>query len=209
MKKTLVSIIFLSLLLVCFVGCNGNSSQVDTPDQVVSNFLQAIQQQNYAKAKADYSETLDNMAHFRNQIEEISPSVAHDLFDKMSDFSYTIEEVTIDPNDSSKASVAATITAYDLGKSFESTVLDYIKTDLEMTFDGSTSDDIIKKTEEVIVKEIESSQKTFVSKVIITLTKKDGNWKVDKISENPTLLNALSGNIINTIDQLSSNLKSQ
>lgn len=209
MKKTLIPIIFLSLLLVCFVGCNRNSSQVDTPDQVVSHFLQALQQQNYAKAKAHYSENLDNMAHFRNQIEEISPSVAHDLFSKMSDFSYTTEEVTIDPKDSSKASVVTTITSYDLGKSFESTVLDYIRTDLEMTFDGSSSDDIIKKTEETIVKDIESSQKTFVSKVIINLTKEDDTWKVDKISDNPALLNALSGNIINTIDQLSSSLKNQ
>lgn len=209
MKKSFVSIIFLSLLIMLFVSCNHTQNQVDNPDTVVSNFLQALQQQNYASAKTYYAENLDNMANFRNQIEEISPSVANKLFSKMSDFSYTINEVTINSDDPTKASVVTTITAYDLGKAFESTVLDYIKTDLEMTFDGSTSDDIIKQAEEVIVKDIESSEKTFVSDVTITLTKKDDTWKIDKISDNPVLLNALSGNIIDTINQLSASLQSK
>lgn len=209
MKKSFISIIFLSLLIMLFVSCNQNQSQVDAPDTVVSNFLQAVQQQNYASAKSYYAENLDNMANFRNQIEEISPSVANKLFSKMSDFSYMVHEVTIDPNDSTKASVAVTITAYDLGKAFESTVLDYIKTDLEMTFDGSTSDDIIKQAEEVIVKDIESSEKTFVRDVTITLTKENNTWKLDKISDNTALTNALSGNIINTIDQLSAQLQNK
>lgn len=209
MKKSFISIVFLSLLIMLFVSCNQNQSQVDAPDTVVSNFLQAVQQQNYASAKTYYAENLDNMANFRNQIEEISPSVANKLFSKMSDFSYMVHEVTIDPNDSTKASVALTITAYDLGKAFESTVLDYIKTDLEMTFDGSTSDDIIKQAEEVIVKDIESSEKTFVSDVTITLTKENNTWKLDKISDNTALINALSGNIINTIDQLSAQLQNK
>lgn len=209
MKKSFVSIIVLSLLVMLFVSCGHTQSQVDGPDSVTSNFLQALQQQNYASAKTYYAENLDNMANFRNQIEEISPSVANKLFSKMSDFSYTINEVTIDPDDSTRASVTATITAYDLGKSFESAVLDYIKTDLEMTFDGATSDDVIEKTEEIIVKEIESSEKTFVSDVTISLTRENDTWKIDKISDNPTLLNALSGNIINTIDQLSASLESK
>ena len=209
MKKSFVSIIVLSLLIMLFVSCNHTQNQGDTPDIVTSNFLQALQQQNYASAKTYYTENLDNMANFRNQIEEISPSVANKLFSKISDFSYTINEVTINPDDSTKANVAATITAYDLGKAFESTVLDYIKTDLEMTFDGATSDDVIKQAEEVIVKDIESSEKTFVSDVTITLTKENDTWKIDKISDNPVLLNALSGNIIDTINQLSASLESQ
>lgn len=208
MKRAFISIIFLGLLMMLLVSCNQNKSQQEQPDTVVSNFLHALQQQNYASAKTFYAENLDNMANFRNQIEEISPSVANKLFSKMADFSYTVHDVTIDPKDSTKAQVAVTITAYDLGKSFESTVLDYIKTDIEMTFDGATSDDVIKKAEEVIVKDIESSEKTFTSDVTITLTKEEDIWKVDKISDNPILLNALSGNIIHTINQLSAQLKS-
>lgn len=202
MKKILFSIFYLSLLALFLISCGSNKS-TDTPDQVVSNFLEALQQQNYASAKAYYAEDLDNMAQFRNQIEDISPGVANKLFEKMADFSFTIHNVTIDPNDSNKATVSATIDAYDLGKSFESTVLEYIKTDLEMTFDGAKSEDIIKQAEEVIVKDIESSEKTFSTDVTIPLTKDNDTWKLDKISDNTAFLNALSGNIIDTINQLS------
>lgn len=206
MKKSFISIIFLSLLVMLFVSCTQNQSQENSPDIVVSNFLKALQQQNYASAKTYYAENLDNMSNFRNQIEEISPSVANKLFSKMADFSYTINEVTINPDNSTKANVAVTIKAYDLGKSFESTVLDYLKTDITMTFDGATSDEILKQAEEVIVKDIESSEQTFVSDVTISLTKEGDTWKLDKISDNPDLLNVLSGNIINTISKLSDSL---
>lgn len=206
MKKSFISIIFLSLLVMLFVSCTQNQNQENSPDIVVSNFLKALQQQNYASAKTYYAENLDNMSNFRNQIEEISPSVANKLFSKMADFSYTINEVTINPDNSTKANVAVTIKAYDLGKSFESTVLDYLKTDITMTFDGATSDEILKQAEEVIVKDIESSEQTFVSDVTISLTKEGDTWKLDKISDNPDLLNVLSGNIINTISKLSDSL---
>lgn len=209
MKRLFISIVFLSLLIMLFVSCTQNQSQVDSPDTVVSNFLKALQQQNYASAKTYYAENLDNMANFRNQIEEISPSVANKLFSKMADFSYTVKEVTINPDDPTKANVAVTIKAHDLGKAFESTVLDYLKTDITMTFDGATSDDVIKKAEEVIVKDIESSEQTFVSDVTVSLTKEGDTWKLDKISDNPDLLNALSGNIIDTINQLSASLTSK
>ena len=170
MKRSFISIVFLSLLIMLFVSCTQNQSQVDSPDTVVSHFLKALQQQNYASAKTYYAENLDNMANFRNQIEEISPSVANKLFSKMADFSYTVNEVT---------------------------------------FDGATSDDVIKKVEEVIVKDIESSEQTFVRDVTVSLTKENDTWKLDKISDNPDLLNVLSGNIIDTINQLSASLTSK
>lgn len=212
MKKKIFSILYLGLCILLLVSCgsnnNNHSNASNTPDQAVSNFLQAVKHQNYANAKTYYSENLDNMAQFRNQVEDISPSVATKLFDKMADFSYEIHDTKINSNDPNKATVTATIQAYDLGKSFESTVLEYIKTDLEMTFDGAKNDDIIKKVEETLVKDIESSKQTFTTDVTISLTKDNDTWKLDKISDNPTLLNALSGNIIATIDKLSANLPS-
>lgn len=206
MKKTLFSIFYLGLFLLILVSCGSNTNSTKDPEQVVSNFLQTLQEQNYSSAKNYYAENLDNMAHFRNQIEVINPTVANKLFEKMADFSYTIHQVTIDPNDPNQATVTATIDAYDLGKSFEETVLEYIKNDIKMTFDGSKSDDIIQRAEEILVKDIESSQKTFSTDVTISLTKDQDVWKIDKIGDNPSLLNALSGNIIATIDNLSNHL---
>ncbi len=222
MKKTLFSIFYISLLALLLIGCNSNNNSNNnpnsimnhithtesTPNEAVSNFLEAAKQQNYAHAKTYYSENLDNMSQFKNQVEEISPTVANKFFDKISDFSYEIHDTSISSDDPNKATVTATIQAYDLGKSFEATVLDYIKTDLEMTFDGAKNDEIIKQVEETLVKDIESSEKTFTTDVTISLTKENDTWKLDKISDNPSLLNALSGNIIATIDKLLNHLNS-
>lgn len=223
MKKTFFSIFYMSLLALLLIGCNSNSNNnsnspnsimnnithnESTPNQAVSDFLDAAKQQNYAHAKTYYSENLDNMAQFKNQVEDISPTVANKFFDKISDFSYEIHDTSISSDDPNKATVTATIQAYDLGKSFEATVLDYIKTDLEMTFDGAKNDEIIKQVEETLVKDIESSEKTFRTDVTISLSKENDTWKLDKISDNPALLNALSGNIIATIDKLSNHLNS-
>lgn len=206
MKKIYLQIIILSYLLFCLVGCNKVVTH-ENPSEVVTSFLAALQQQNYSSAKAHYAENLDNFPNFKNKIESISPHVANELFNKMADFSYVIEQVEIDPNDTNKAIVTATFTCYDLGKAFETTILDYLKTDLNMTFEGATHDDIMKVAETTIVKSIENSEKTFVDTVNIKLTKKDDNWEIDTISDNMPLMNVLSGNILYTINDLSNILQ--
>ena len=202
MKKSffyLLSLIF-SLFILC--SCSQSTSDQNTPEATVKSFMKALQNQDYSTTETYYAENMDNMANFRNQVEVISPHVATELFNKMSDFTYVINDVTIDSSDSSKAIANVTITAYDLGSSFESTVLDYIKSDIEMTFDGAKSEDIIKSIEDTLVNDIKSSDTTFDTTVDIHLTNQDDSWKVDKISDNPELLNALSGNIIHTINSL-------
>ena len=202
-KKSLL--IFISILLIfCLTSCS--KQETENPGETVVNFLNALQQQNYASAKAYYSENLDNLPNFRNKIEAISPAVANELFNKLADFSYTIKKVEIDPNDKNKASVTVSLQCYDLGSAFQNIILDYLKTDLEMTFDGAKDEEIIQKAEETILADIAKSEKNFRQAIIIALTKEDDVWKLDKISENRELLNALSGNIINTIEEINNDI---
>ncbi len=202
-KKSLL--IFISILLIfCLTSCS--KQETENPGETVVNFLNALQQQNYASAKAYYSENLDNLPNFRNKIEAISPAVANELFNKLADFSYTIKNVEIDPNDKNKASVTVSLQCYDLGSAFQNIILDYLKTDLEMTFDGAKDEEIIQKAEETILADISKSEKNFRQAIIIALTKEDDVWKLDKISENRELLNALSGNIINTIEEINNDI---
>ena len=202
-KKSLL--IFISILLIfCLTSCS--KQETENPGETVVNFLNALQQQNYASAKAYYSENLDNLPNFRNKIEAISPAVANELFNKLADFSYTIKKVEIDPNDKNKASVTVSLQCYDLGSAFQNIILDYLKTDLEMTFDGAKDEEIIQKAEETILADISKSEKNFRQAIIIALTKEDDVWKLDKISENRELLNALSSNIINTIEEINNDI---
>lgn len=203
MKKSFFYFTALFVILFSLCGCSNQSPSTSTPEGTVEAFFKGLQHQQYSSTESYYSENMDNMANFRNQIEVISPHVANELFNKMADFSYTIEDVTTDSVAPNKAIVNATITAYDLGKSFERTVLDYIKSDIKMTFDGAKSEDIIKSVEDTLVKEITQVKTKFTTSVQIAVTKKDDTWQVDKISDNPALMNALSGNILSTIDYLS------
>ena len=93
------------------------------------------------------------MADFHNQIESISPTVTNKLFSKLTDFTYTIEGSSISPDDSSKATVYVSMEYYDVGKAFETTMLEYIKNEITMTYDGKNDDDIEKKADIRLTKE--------------------------------------------------------
>lgn len=201
MKKKLLYLTFYCLLILSLVGCS--SEVTEGPGDVTAHFLNALQQQNYSSVKQYYSENVDNLSHFKNKVESISPLVANELFNKLADFSYIIEKIELDEKDENKASVLLTMKSYDLGKVFENTILDYLKTDLTMSFNGATADDIIKEAEKIIVEDIKNSQKTFNETVTVTLSRENNTWKIDELEDNIPFLNALSGNIIYTVDQLS------
>ena len=194
MKKKYLLILLTVLFIFCLTACS--KTETENPGETVVSFLNALQQQNYASAKAYYTENLDNLPNFRNKIEAISPAVATELFNKLANFSYTTRKVEIDPNDKDKAEVTISIQCYDLSDVFENIILDYLKTDLEMTFDGAKDEEITQKAEETILKDISNSEKDFRRTITIHLTKTDDAWKLTKLSENKELLNALSGNII-------------
>lgn len=200
MKKKYLLILLTVLFIFCLTACS--KTETENPGETVVSFLNALQQQNYASAKAYYTENLDNLPNFRNKIEAISPAVATELFNKLADFSYTTRKVEIDPNDKDKAEVTISIQCYDLSDVFENIILDYLKTDLEMTFDGAKDEEITQKAEETILKDISNSEKDFRRTITIHLTKTDDAWKLTKLSENKELLNALSGNIMEAIEEI-------
>lgn len=196
MKKRTLLFIFSVLTMLCLIGCGGQTDS--NPGEVTSSFLNALQRQDYSSAKQYYAENLDNFPNFKNKVEDISPKVANELFGKMADFSYTVEKVTIDPNDASKATVNVTFRCYDLGKTFESIILDYLETDLTMTFNGAKDDEILQQAETIVMDNLSSVKQDFNRTIPIALTLEDNTWKVDKLDSNPDLMNALSGNILYT-----------
>ena len=228
MKKIFRLILLTSLLLLVLTGCNQNQNQSqsqsqtpnqnqsqtqssskskNSPEQAVSDFLKDLQHEDYSSAKENYVENLDNMANFRNQIESISPSTANKFFSKAADFTYTIESSTIDKEDSNKATVYLTMEYYDIGKAFETTILDYIRTEISMTYDGKNDEDIMTKADEIVASDIESSTQTTVNHIPVSVVLEKDTWKVDKMSKNPELLNVLSGNILSTINELTLELQ--
>lgn len=172
-----------------------------TPAEVVNKFLTNLQHQKYTGNSATYKENLDNMADFKNQIETISPTVATALFDKLSSFTYTIDDVIFDENDDTKATVLVTMNYYDVGSRFDEALLSYIASNFEMTYDGSKEQEIIENAEKNILPLLEDAQQVSARSIPITLTREGDTWKINKMSDNPLLLNILTGNILNEIHQ--------
>lgn len=172
-----------------------------TPAEVVDKFLTNLQHQKYTGNSATYKENLDNMADFKNQIETISPTVATALFDKLSAFTYTIDDVIYDENDDTKSTVLVTMNYYDIGSKFDEALLSYIASNFEMTYNGSKEQEIIENAEKNILPILDAAQQVSVRSIPITLTREGDNWKINKMSDNPLLLNILTGNILNEIHQ--------
>ncbi|WP_054741020.1 outer membrane protein assembly factor BamD [Cellulosilyticum ruminicola] len=204
MKKRTLILILSTFIALCLIGCS--TTKDPNPSETTSSFLQAMQHQDYSSVKTYYAENVDNFPNFKNKVESISPQVANELFSKMSDFTYTVEKAAIDPNDSTKATTTVNFRCYDLGKAFESIILDYLDTDLTMTFNGAKDDEIVREAEDVIVKRIDESKQDFIVSIPISLTLKDNTWKVNKLESNLDLMNALSGNILYTIRKLTNTL---
>lgn len=216
MKRLLILLMICQLILIP-TGCNINQAQNNAesqsknenqisadslPEKAVDGLLKALQHQDFSGAKKYYVENFDNMANFHNQLEDISPAVANQFFSKLADFTYSIESTFIDSNNPSQATAYVTMDYYDAGKAFETILLEYIKNDISMTYDGKKDDDIRKQADEIITEVLDKSSKETLSHIPVSLVLKDSSWKVTKISENPELLNALTGNILTTIEKL-------
>ncbi len=199
MKKSRYIILFIIAMIFVIPGCN--QSEAPNPGEVVVNFLNSMMDQDYTHAKSYYTEDLDNLPNFRNKLEAISPLVANEVFNKISDFNYTTKKVALDPNNLNKAYVTVSIQCYDLKDLYKTILTDYIKTDLEMTFDGASNDEITKEAEDTLISIINNAPRDYYKTIDISLTKTDKIWKIDKLSKNSALLDALSGNIISAIEE--------
>lgn len=214
MKRLFIVLMICQLILIT-TGCNINQVQNNAesqnekqisadslPEKAVNGLLKALQHQDFSGAKKYYVKNFDNMANLHNQLEDISPAAANQFFSKLADFTYSIESTFIDSNSPSQATAYVTIDYYDVGKTFETTLLEYIKNDISMTYDGKKDDDIRKQADEVITEVLDKSSKETLSHIPVSLVLKDSSWKVTKLSENPELLNALTGNILTAIEKL-------
>ena len=203
MKKSHFIILSIIIMIFTIPGCN--EPEGDNPGEVVVNFLNAVMAEDYAKAKSYYIENLDSVPTFRNKLEDISPTVANELFHKISDFNYTTKKVTLDPNDSNKAYVTISMQYYDLTTVYTKIFTDYLKTDIEMTLDGSSDEEITKETEDTLLSSLNSCPLGYYKTIVLSLSKTDKVWKLDRISENKEFLDALSGNIISAIEEFQTN----
>lgn len=199
MKKKYLYPLLITLITIALVGCN---TKPTNPRENAGNFLDAVKQQDFSKAEQFYEETFENIPLLKNKVEAVSPAVAKELFNKLSDFDYDIERVEEDSKDSNQAIVWVKITYYNLGSAFESVIKDFLAEDIQMSFSGANKDETIKKAEEIILVKLGGAKKETAESIPIRMTKEENKWIVQSLTDNKELLNALSGNIISSLPNI-------
>lgn len=202
MKKRLVLFFSLTgLILFIFAGCGASGP---SPTETTDAFLKGIQSGDdsavnsvYAPGDFQMSSVLDV-----DGTEEIDQDelIAKTLLTKMQEFEYELSNEQINED---KATVDVKITTYPFGTAVTEAMTDYIGQAFALAFSDPSDEQLEKLFETVFTPKIEAlSEKSYSQTVTIGLTSIDGVWKVDGIEEDSDFINALSGNLIKSMENL-------
>ena len=198
MKKVLVIVLVIAISAALF-GCGSAS-----PSDVVDTFLGALKAQDADTVAKVYSgnsgsDLLSDVA----DSEELPDEIYSEFTDMMLSFDYTLANEQINGD---TATVDVTFETYDFGNMFKSVISDYFTKAIGMAFSGASEEE----TEQVLVDlfsgrlaEMKEGERDFEATATISLSKVDGEWKVDEIDDESDFLDCLTGGIISAVTDIS------
>lgn len=203
-----VASILCTLCCVVLVGCSSPS-----PTEVTTQFLEGVKANDSDAMQEDYSG--DSSTLFKMDKEEASDSgnealsednqatmesvINTNLIPKLREFDYELSNETIDGD---KATVDAKITTYAAGEAFNSFASDYMSQAFASAFSGASEEDLASLGVSIFDSKIKSMSKTYTDTVTFTLTKTDGNWKVDAIDPEGDIADAFLGGLITSVNAM-------
>lgn len=191
MKKTLKQALILMLscmLLLSFTGCGAK------PEAAAKNFLDAVKQQDFAKASTFVNgDTSKDEFKYDNAEQE---KMVKAIFSKVD---YTLGETTISGN---TATVKAKITSLDLSRIMSKTISELLPT---LMAQGASSEKPDQEKQSMMIYQYllnsinDSNAPKTQTEVTIKLVKDKKGWLVEPDDD---LLNALTGNLEKAVDSL-------
>lgn len=170
--KQIRKIILMVTVLFLVVGC-GN--MMNTPTKKVEEFLSKYQTQD-----KDVLEQLDDVIKDAGAMIEDQKKDYRDLMKKQyQNLSYKIKDET---EDGDNATVQAEIEVYDYGKAISESET-YLTTNREEFLDEEKKEIDSKKFLDYKIKQMKDVKDKVKYTINFTLTKVDGKWKLDDISD--------------------------
>lgn len=202
MRKLAVCVTICLVAVFALCGCGG-----PTPTETADTFLSAVKSGDTETIKTVYDGGSFNLLSAVEDEEAEEGDEAEDdnyfeeiLLPKLQDFNYELSNEKIDGN---KATVDVKITTYDIGSAFSSFMSEYFTQALTLAFDGASEEQIEKLANTLFETEINKLKKrTYSETVTLDLVKKDDTWKVAAVDGDSSFLNALTGNMIKTLENL-------
>ncbi len=122
------------------------------------------------------------------------------LYKRLVDFDYEVMNETIDDD---SATVDVKISTYPFGAAMTEFISDYMTQALTLAFSDASEEKIEKLGETLFNEKINAlSEKSFSETVTIKLNKTEEGWKVAEIPENSDFYNAITGNLIKSLENL-------
>ena len=182
-----------------------------SPSEVVSSTLDAVKGQDtetlatyYAGDSSEISggglSDLTGEFVSVDSMTEAEKTAYDKLVTKMLDFDYTLGDEHVEGD---TASVDVSFDSYDIGSAFVQSFSSYLGGAVAMAASGASSEDITDGFYRQLSSDLDNlSDKTRTETTTITLTKTDGQWKVDTLSEEA--IDAVSGGLYSAVEQLGS-----
>lgn len=169
-------------MIFTLTGCSDDGK----PTEAAEGFLDAFKADD-SEALADYyaGRQVINLEAFQPTKTPLDANEKKELMDIIRSFSYKVEKESIDEN---KGIVKVEISTCEFFTVAESTYDEITDLQLEGTVDKNN---LIEEYLNRYWANLKDSKKTFVSTIDLKLTKKDGKWYVDDISNDSDFSNAI------------------
>nr|WP_315025071.1 DUF4878 domain-containing protein [uncultured Aminipila sp.] len=197
MKKKLSLLLVLVLCFTLF-----SCVKQPTPTDVANSYLSAIKSndtEQLTKLYAGDISTVSFQAAYDDMSDSFSKELAKNLTTKFTSFEYKISNEIIKDD---KATVDVTIKTYNLGDAFKSAISEYITEGISLAISGTSEEEINKLLEDKLSKKINEATFDYESTTPLSLTKTEDGWIIDEYSNDSEFLNALTGGIIDTSNDM-------
>lgn len=210
MKKTAAVLVVAFAVCLCLVSLPACSSE-PSPSEVAKYALEAMKAQDsealakyYSGDMSSLEGSISSLNSGDAQMSESQSALMDSFAQKLFDFDYQLGEETINGD---TATVMVSISTYAMGTAFAEALTDYFNSAFAMAFGGASQEELENLLYDSLKSKLDAlSEKTHTSNVELTLTKGDGGWMLDPLSDEAA--DAFTGGLISTSETVSEGLSS-
>ncbi len=194
--KRLLALAMTVVLVLALTACGGGGSSADTPTDAANSFLKAVQEQDMDAIGAVYQgdpAEMDLLGEATGE-EEFPEELSALLSEQMQKFEYEVSNEVVDED---SATVDVKITTVNIGKAFEDSINEFMEKAIagEIASD-TTEEQLTEQLYAAFQEKLAAAEKDYEGTAVLNLSKVDGKWKVDQISQSDPLVNCLTGGLI-------------
>lgn len=194
--KKIVTLILAFVICFAFVSCGSPS-----PTDVTDSFLKAVKAQDAEEMAKVYAGDDFKVLDDDGEDKEVLGALEKSIMTKFFDFEYKIANEKIDGD---KAKVDVTFKTYKMGNAFTAFIGEYFSQALGLAFSGASDKQVEELAETLFTEQLDKlTKKDYTKTVSVSLEKVDDQWKISEFDEESDVLNAMSGGLIEAINNTS------